>query len=512
MKIRLEEAERLLAGLQHPSAYPHPVDSIRVAETHISWVLLTGQFAYKLKKLVKLGFLDFSTLEQRRRFCEEELRLNRRFSPDLYLAVVPITGTFAEPRVGGKGEPIEYAVQMRQFPDDALLSHRLRANRVTPAHVDALARTIAEFHAGAAIATTDSPWGTPDSVRDPVDENFAQLRLVGIDSPEVQKLHDWSQAEFHRLRPEFEARRNAGFVRECHGDLHANNVLILGERVQLFDCVEFNESFRWVDVFSDLAFLAMDLADFDRTEFANRLLNAYLEITGDYAGLAVWRYYLVYRAMVRAKVAAIRSRQETPDSGAAAAKDELSKYLTLAERITHPAAPQLFITHGPSGSGKSTFTQPLLESLGAIRIRSDVERRRESGSPLDERYSADARQRVYDQLARCAELILRSGMSAIIDATFLKRFQRTQFRDLAKRLDVPMVVLDFQTPPDVLHERINQRQQTGHDPSEANTSVLEAQLQSAEPLEANEHLAFIAIDTTKSAQFADVARRLQDTF
>lgn len=501
-------SEQLLDGLQSASAFPHPVDDIRICETHISWVILTGEFAYKIKKPVKLGFLDFSSLERRRRFCNEELRLNRRFSPDLYLDVVPVAGSPAAPRIGGAGNAIEYAVKMRQFPDEALLSRQLSADSVRPEHIDALARTIAEFHETAAVAAPDSPWGTHDAVWAPVAENFRQLQLAKVETPQVRQLHQWSREEFQRLQSEFNARKSGGFVRECHGDLHANNLLLLGGRLRMFDCVEFNESFRWIDVLSDLAFACMDLADFGRVDFANRLLNAYLQITGDYEGLTAWRYYFVYRALVRAKVAAIRSGQAGAATEQAAAREELQKYLSLAERKTKENSPRLLITHGPSGSGKSTLTQTLLEQLGAVRIRSDVERQRINGhDSIETRYSLQARQRVYDRLADLAQAVLSARMTVIVDATFLSRTHRTQFRELAIRASVPFVILDLQTPIDVLRKRVAHRR---GDASEADVDVLNAQLETADPLDDDERQSAIVIDTTSADPLAAALNHLSN--
>lgn len=508
----VSDSIRIVEGLRRGEAYPHRVQVVRLLETHISWVFLTGELAYKVKKPVRLGFVDFSTLELRRKYCAEELRLNRRYSPDLYLEVVPITGTLREPRVGGDGEPIEYAVKMRQFPDDAILSCQLKSGQVRPDAIDALALTIAEFHAGAAIASPDSPWGTADSVWEPVAENFDQLRSAGFDGPEVRALVTWSQLEFERLRNVLESRRRAGFVRECHGDLHARNTLLLDGRPRLFDCVEFNESFRWIDVLSDLAFLGMDLADFGRNDLAHRLLNAYLEITGDYGGLRAWRFYLVYRALVRAKVAAIRSQQAADDARREPARQEVANYLSLAGQYSAPHTSTLYIAHGPSGSGKSTLTQPLLESLGAVRIRSDVERRREAvGDGQEKRYSHAARQEVYDRMERLVESVLTAGLSVIVDATFLQQANRTQFRRLAERLSKPFVILDFQTPADVLRERVVRRQAAGSDASEAGIAVLEVQLESLEPLEDEEREAAIAIDTTSPHARAELVGRLSGT-
>jgi predicted kinase len=375
--------------------------------------------------------------------------------------------------------------------------------------IDALARTIAEFHAGADVAAPDSSWGTCEAVWAPVAENFRQLELAGVDTPQVRQLRQWSEAEFQRLQSAFASRKRDGFVRECHGDLHANNLLLIDDQVRMFDCVEFNENFRWVDVLSDLAFACMDLADFGRSDFAHRLRNAYLEITCDYAGLAAWRYYYVYRALVRAKVAAIRGRQAADEREPATAEKDVRNYLSLAARATQPLSPRLFITHGPSGSGKSTLTQPLVEALGMIRVRSDVERQRGSvGLDTEHRYSEESRQRVYDHLERQAESVVGAGLSVIVDATFLARENRARFQRLAERRSVEFVILDFQTPADVLQERVARRRSAGPDASEADVRVLLAQLESAEPLDADERDAAMVIDTTRVAAAAELAQRI----
>jgi predicted kinase len=248
---------------------------------------------------------------------------------------------------------------------------------------------------------------------------------------------------------------------------------------------------------------------FGRADVAHRLLNAYLEITGDYKGLATWRFYLVYRAMVRAKVAAIRTQQSSEQKDRDAAAAEVTTYLQLADGYIHPRVPKLFITHGPSGSGKSTLTQPLLEALGAVRIRSDAERRRpQLGTGDADRYSNAARQRVYEHMERLAASVLASGLSTIVDATFLSRPTRARFHRVAERLSAEFVILDFQTPAHVLRERVAQRQKVSSDVSDANLEVLTSQLRSAEPLDADELDVAITVDTTRTDAAESVARRL----
>jgi aminoglycoside phosphotransferase family enzyme/predicted kinase len=477
----------LIESLRQTPAYPHPVADVSVLETHISWVILAGDFAYKIKKPLRLEFLDYSTLELRRHFCEEELRLNRRLAPDLYLDVVAICGNPAAPVFGGDGEPIEYAVRMRRFPQEMLLSRLMRDGALQPAQIDLLVREIAGFHAGIARASMKCGWGAPDGVRQQALDNLDALAL--IDDPQLseqlESLRAWTERAWGQLRGTLEQRRGQGFVRECHGDLHLGNMVWLEGRVVLFDGIEFNESLRWIDVLSDAGFVAMDLMDRGRTDYARRFINGYLERTGDYAGLAVLPFYIVYRALVRAKVAGIRMRQSADDG---AARDrvarELNTYLQLAAACTRRALPVLAITCGPSGSGKTTGTQPLVERDGMIRVRSDVERKRLCGlSPEQSAAAAPGRgiytsatsRLTYDRLAGIARDVIAAGYPVIIDATFLKRAHRDRFHRLADELRVPFRIIPFEADEAALRSRVRSRSR-GSDASDADEAVLDYQL------------------------------------
>ncbi|HSD59831.1 MAG TPA: AAA family ATPase, partial [Burkholderiales bacterium] len=484
----------LISALLTPTAYPHPVRNLRLVETHISWVVLTGDYAYKLKKPLNLGFLDFSNLEQRRFSCEEELRLNRRLAPDLYLEVVPVTGSAEAPRLGGAGPAIEYAVKMRQFDEEARLDRVLARGGLDPGQVDALARRVAEFHAGLPPAAASTDFGNADNVAFYARQNFDQIRprLAGPDSDILARLAAWTGEEFVARRETLAARRRDGLVRECHGDLHLGNIALIADEPVVFDCIEFNPELRWIDVASEVAFTVMDLEDRGRPDLGSRFRNAYLETGGDYAGLAVLRYYLVYRALVRAKVAAIRLGQpQLEDADRAAALAQCREYLALALRFTSPPRPWLAITRGLSGSGKTTLSLPAVETLGAVRIRSDVERKRlfglppeaRGGSAMDEGiYSRAAGERTYARLAELAESALQAGYSVIVDATFLERERRQAFRALAARSRVLFAILDFQAPGAVLEERVAAREAAGRDASDAGLAVLRRQRHAMEPL------------------------------
>jgi len=511
----------LIKALCTPAAYPHPVQAIDLLETHISRVILTGPFAYKIKKPVDLQFLDFTTLEKRRHYCHEELRLNRRLAPQLYLDVVPITGSPDAPVLGGSGPVIEYALKMRQFPQEALLDRLLVRDAVTPAHIDALARQVAAFHAQAAVADAAVPFGTPERVHQPVEENFRQIgeRIQAAEDRAVlERLRVWTEHEYEVRLPDLARRKEQGFIRECHGDMHAGNMVLLDDEITVFDCIEFNENLRWIDVMCEVAFVVMDLTDRGRADLAYRFLNAYVEATGDYDGLRVLRYYLVYRALVRAKVAIIRMTQDDLDAQSAAeTRERYRNYTRLAERYTAPPAPLLMITCGLSGSGKTTVTQALLEHLGAIRLRSDVVRKALFGLAPEARsgsgvasglYTRDAGERTYARLAELARTILSAGYPVILDATFLKRAQRDDMRQVAADLGVPFRILHVHAPDEVLRARVARREREARDPSEANLAVLEAQIKNLEPLAPEEQSSVIAIDANAPLEMARLAEAL----
>lgn len=497
----------LVDALCDPGRYPHPVGQVEVLHTHISSVLLAGEFAYKLKKPYDLGFLDFTSLPARKHYCEEELRLNRRFSPELYLEVVKITGTPESPQWGGDGPAIEYAVKMRRFPAGALLPEVMAAGALEPEQISRLAHDVAELHGRIAVAAPDSAFGTPQSIHAHAAQNFAQIRpLLATEAQraELNALAHWTQAEFSRLEPTFFQRQRDGFVRECHGDMHAGNMVVIDGRIRLFDCIEFNEAFRWIDVMSEVAFFVMDMVSHDRSDIGYRFLNAYLEQTGDFEGLAVLRYYLVFRAVVRAKVAAMGGSQ-----AAACEKERLESwrayqhYVALARRFSAGESPMLIVMHGLSGSGKSTVAAQVAERLGAIRIRSDVERKRLFGlKPLDRSrsageagiYTREATEQTYARLERLAHLTLTAGFSLILDATYLRRGERDAARRVAREGGWRCVILACDAAAAEMRARVARRYAAGTDAAEADLAILEKQFHWVEPLSPDEPALVIRTD------------------
>ncbi len=494
-----------ILSLLRPDAYAHTVETIELVETHISWVILTGAYAYKIKKPVNLGFLDFSSLEKRHFYCQEEIRLNSRLAPELYLEVVAITGPEQQALFSGSGPVIEYAVKMRQFPSDMQMDKLLNTGQIQSSHITSLAETIAGFHQQTDIAGSESDYGKPEVVYRPVRDNFTLLQELLSDHNQLDRLEElrqWSQASYEHLKSVFVQRKEAGFIRECHGDLHTANIVVINNTPIAFDCIEFSPELRWTDTASDIAFLIMDLQYRQQHTFAWHFLNHYLEISGDYKALQVLKFYLVYRAMVRAKVAAIGASQ-MPDKSAEynSAIQSCYDYLKLAHAFVQPGSPILIITCGMSASGKSTLTSPLVAGLSAIRLRSDVERKRlfkqskgsHSHKPFNTGiYSPEASSQTYQYLSDQADLILTSGYPVIIDAAFLHYEQRQLFYQLARKKSAPFVILHFTARPDTLRQRISQRI---NDVSDADRSVLEQQLLNWKPLQDNEQSYVINIDT-----------------
>lgn len=503
-KIESNSYPALIKALFDADAYLHDVTSVRLIETHISWVLLTGQFAYKIKKPVNFGFLDFSTLDKRRYYCYEELRLNQRLAKDWYLGVVPITGQPDHPKMDGTDETIEYAVKMVQFPSALTLRESAESGQLGVGEIDQIIGIVANFHSFIEKADGESPYGASHNINHWFDENFDHIRPLLDDKHQLLQLEfikDWSQNEWTRKSLLMQQRKEQGYIRECHGDLHLGNMTLINSKVILFDCIEFNPMLRWIDVISEVAFLVMDLIHLGCDTYAYHFLNRYLQNTGDYHGLALLRYYLVYRALVRAKVALLRKSQNPDAAVCSQIRSEYTVFANLAESFTKDNSVNLFITHGFSGSGKSTVASQLAEKIGAIQIRSDIERKRLFGystqantnSVIDSGiYTQEAGQKTYIYLTELAKAVLGTGFSVIIDAAFLKTEQRRLFQLLANELSVKFTIIDFQASEETLCVRIRNRQD---DPSEATIEVLHQQMQTMQPLSEDEKNHTVTINT-----------------
>ncbi len=490
------------------AAYPHPVTHLKLKQTHLSWVVLTGPFAYKIKKPVRYAFIDASTLERRRVLCHEELRLNRRFAPDLYLDVVPIVRDKGQLKVDGDGEPVEFAVRMHEFDPSQELATQLAQGVVTAQDMNAFAAQIADSHLRAAVALAQGPFGTIEGIRAAMLANFALLRthLKGVrETALLERLTTWTHDSLARLEPLIHSRRQSGMVRECHGDLHARNIVRWRQQWLPFDCLEFDPELRWIDVISDVAFLVMDLVSRHREDLAHEFLSRYLEETGDYEGLRLLPLYAAYLALVRAKVDALGAETVGPEEREAF-ESRLAERLATAVRFmdTKPAA--LVIMHGVTASGKSWLSERLVGAVPALRIRSDLERKRLAGvAPLAQRafgvgegaYGPATTQQTYERLFAYAESALTGNCSVIIDATFLDPLHRETFHSLAQRTRCRFLIVSCVSDAATLSTRLATRARNGLDPSEATKAILDQQLQTRQPLTPVELQHAIQVDTSE---------------
>lgn len=476
-----------------------------VIETHISWLLLARDTVYKLKKPVDLGFADFTSLDKRREACEAELRLNRRTAPELYEAVVAISGSETAPTLEDESEPIDYAVRMRRFDDDMLFDRLARQGKLDANDIVSLADAAAGFHQAIRGPRPPEAFGTPEAVREPALQNFTDIEALENDPEDATRLaalKSWTEDEYERRRIDFSSRLEQGFVRECHGDMHLGNMFRESGsgRAVLFDCIEFNASLRWTDVASDVAFAMMDLASHDLRTEAHRLNNEYLARTGDYGALRVLDFYLVYRALVRAKVAAIRAQQDDDDAGSH--HDECRHYLELATTLSAPRQTGLVLMCGLSGTGKTTVARELAANLGAIHLRSDVERKRLYGLHMTESSHADnidiyttaASERTFSRLEELATASVETGRCAVVDATFIGRRLRRRFTSLAERLKVPWTIVECTASEQAVRRRLEDRR---GDASEAGIQQYLDQRRHFDAFDRNERGHLVSVDTER---------------
>lgn len=495
----MEHHRTLVANLLKYFLQKEPKSTL--IETHISSVILSGEFAYKLKKPVDFGFLDFSTLEKRKEYCYEEVRINGGFAPVLAYGVVPIGGTPEQPLLD-REPAIEYAVRMRRFAQEDQLDRVAASGGLDAALADKLALQVADLHKNAIEADAVSDFGMPKRVLRPVSENFTLLE--GTPLPEnirekIGRIRAWSLEQHRELEDFFIRRKAEGRVRECHGDLHLHNIALVEGEVTPFDAIEFNPWFRWIDVISDLAFLLMDLEYTGEKALANRLLNRYLEETGDYGALRGLSFYKTYRAMVRVKVTALRTGQAGVSSEEKTALlNEIDAYLDLALGFTEKPRPFLALMHGLSGSGKSHAAFFGCGLSGGIRIRSDVERMRLFGEGV---YTCEATRATYEMLVVLASGIVDAGYGVFVDATFLKAWQRELFEGITKK----GVILECRCTEAVALARIAKRQAARSDVSEADREVYFLQKKGEEPLSEKERHAVVTINcNSEMAMQADM--------
>ena len=507
----------LVDALMTPAAFEHPVSSVELIETHISWLILADDFVYKIKKPITLDFLDFGDLERRRFFCEEEIRLNKPFAPDIYLDVVPIHIEDGQPRFGAGGEAIEYAVRMRRFDNDMRLDVQLERGNLSVEDMKELGRNIAGRHAGAEHVDTSERDRVVTLAKEFIWDNFAALEKFA-DETGLNALREWTTLELESVEELLWERFDDGYVRDCHGDLHLGNLVRLPDGITTFDCIEFSTDLRHIDVVADIAFLIMALVERGRHDLAAHFLNRYLECTGDYGSVRLLSLYFVYRCLVRAKVAAIRSQERDSEDEREADLDEMRRYCEMAGRQISERVPILLVMSGLSGSGKTRLSGRLMAAMPAIRVRSDLERKRMSGLAEDEPsdsdidsgiYTKDASQRVYEYLCETAEVILNAGHHAILDAAFLHQSDRERAIAVAANCEAPCVLVAVDAPVEILRERVQRRAGKAADASEAGQEVLEHQLATAEAITASEKAITISCDTSGEIDIGKLVARIR---
>ncbi len=495
-------------ALQKPSAYPHPVSAVKLIETHMSWVFLTGKFVYKVKKPVLFDFVDFSSLVRRKFFCEEEVRCNKVFAPDLYLGVVaicqnavgelylagPVSQTYPDPVV-------EYAVHMLAFDESAQADRLLKQGELTQDDLYQFGIRLAQQHAQ--LPCLDLAY-TPGQA---ILENFLTLRgqqCTRAVKNTLDQLEAHAQTLLGRYARLLQKRHQQQWVRECHGDLHLSNMVRLPAGLTAFDCLEFDQDLRNIDVWADAGFLFMDCCVKGRGDLGYAFVDGYLNGSGDYVGVQLLPMFAAYRSVVRAKIAALRYEQAQEKQ----VFENMQRHLAWASQLAARPPGRLWVTCGYSGSGKSYWAKRLVPHLHGIRLRSDVWRKAQHGLlPLSPShsdvgeglYGAETSQQVYESLAELATQLLKQGEHVLVDAASLAESQRQTLALAAAQVGAQTTVLHFTAPKSLLLERIAARAQKSNDPSEADADVLDWQMANFPAPNQQQQSAYdvVSVDTTK---------------
>lgn len=499
----------MIVALSRPEIYPHHPRFVRLLQTHISYVLIAGAHVYKIKKPVRFSFLDFSTLERRRHFCHEEVRLNRRLAPDVYLGVVSICPDHTGYRFGDAGDShaVEYAVHMRCLDDAQRLDQRLRAESVPRGLIDRIAERLVEFHAAAASSPEIAANGTAEAIWALLEDNYTSVRRfrgLAIEPDDDDTIQAFSRSFLKQNDTVLRERCASGRIRDCHGDLRADHVYATDPMV-IVDCVEFSDQFRWCDVASDLAFLAMDLDFRGRSDLSARLVDRYVEASGDSGIRSLLPLYQCYRAYVRGKVDVLRSidPEATPDDRAAATA-EARAHFELSYRYTWTRSPAIVAIAGLSGSGKSALAELLARRTGFLHLNSDVIRKQLAGMNPGTRpdreqrtrlYSSEHSARTYARMRDDARDAVRAGGSVILDATFQRRADREALRAAINPVDVPLIWVECRCPAGVVRSRLAARGAANSSPSDADWRIYLQQRRSYESFGADATV--MALDMTQ---------------
>lgn len=506
-----------------PSIYPEPASNVTLVQTHISFLFLTDNYVYKIKKPLDLGFLNFSTLDRRRFYCEEEVRLNRRLCPDVYLGVVQIRESNSGVVINGAGRTIEYAVKMRRLPENRMLNRLLQEDKVGEDDIKRIAKTIARFHNSAERNAEINRYGSISIIKNNWDENFRQVSdFVGItlSRTDLHVTEEWVSRFLEQNEKLFAERVAGGFIRDCDGDIHAENIC-LADKVYIFDCIEFNERFRYIDTAADIAFLLMDLDYYGKQVFSDIFTAEYLSLTGDSAIPQILGFYKIYRAFVRGKVESfkINDRSMTSEEKTcAAAKATRHFRLVRGYILREKLAPSLILFTGLMGTGKSTLASELSFELGLDLVRSDVVRKELAGMPATARdfseynkgiYAPEYTRATYASLLGKAERSLSAGQSIVLDASFQKRSDREPFRILAQKLGVHFFMISTSCPEDLIRKRLDDRLRADDEPSDGRWELYHLQEEEYEAVSEDEgKLLVLDTSTTKEGNLDSILRFL----
>lgn len=462
------DTHSLIEALKSPHIYPDNPSKIRTTETHISYLFFTGRYVYKVKKPVDFGFLDFTTLERRRFFCQEEVRLNSRLSPDVYLGVEEIREENGQVSFGGQGKIVEYAVKMKELPAEGMLIRLVSEGVAKPELMDRIAKVIASFHLEAETSPEIAEFGNVSVIKKNMQENFIQTVLY-IGKTLLREQYDFISEraanflEHHNLI--FAKRKSGGMIKDCHGDLHLGAICVEKDNIHVFDCIEFNNRFRYGDTASDIAFLTMDLEYNNRFDLSSAFLESYINYSGDSEILGVLRFYKSYRAYVRGKVMSfLLDEEEVSEEQKMKALTSAKGYFGLA--YSYLMQPTLTIMAGLVGTGKSAVAVSLGEATGAPVVRSDEARKRLAGIQPDEHryedyekgiYSEEFTEKTYSELLKEGSEALGGGRSIVLDASYKNRAERERAAALAREKGARFFIIECVCDEEVVRARLTKR-------------------------------------------------------
>lgn len=523
-----EHVSRIYADLSRPEAFPEGVDEVQMEETHISIVFLVGDTVYKVKRPVDFGFLDFSTLEKRKFYGEEEVRLNSRLTHDVYQGVVPVTEVNGRYQIGGDGPVKEWAVKMRRLPDEGVLAELVQQGKADEHVLNRVVERLVAFYPKADTGEGVDEWGTAEAVGFNIQENVDQSKpyLNKFIAPTQLDLIDKASKQFLTGQADLMQKRvDSGKIRDGHGDLHLKHIIIEGprpEQLQIIDGVEFNPRIRCGDIAMDVAFLAMDLDFQQRPDLAEHFINQLTERMDDEDLPRLVQFYKAYRAHVRAKVACFMSDNIAPElEEFVAVRSEIERYIDLATSyLVKPKRPAVIIVGGLSGTGKSVLARRIARTLEADWLSSDRIRKEITGYDPHERltdkygsgiYSPEISQETYDTLISRGVSAAADGKSVVIDATFLDEEWRTRARDAFEIVDADLQFVECWCPPEVVAERLEQRQADEEEASDAGQNIYEVQRERyGDQMAEVKNLAHIVVDTNRpdAEAFDDVLKVL----